>query len=107
LEDEHPVAWPEVDRMEFMAKVRLLTKLMKNTPETPGQSPYYGTLDADREVHNGLRELNSLRNRFIHYKAERVAIGSPEDPYEKLNKSPSIIKKLGRLCVYGLSIPKV
>jgi hypothetical protein len=107
LEDEHPVVWPEVDRMEFMAKVRLLAKLMKATPPSPARVPYDGSLDPGGLIFNGLQELNSLRNEFSHYKAKRVEMGSDQDPHEKLKKLPDIVRKLQGLRKYGPQIPTV
>ena len=106
LEDEHPVVWPEVDRMEFMAKVRLLAKLMRAMPYAPYLSPYDGTLDPGRQVYDGLLQLNRLRNQFVHYKVARVAIRAEKDPYVALNKLPAILEKISGMSKYGPQIPR-
>ena len=107
LEEVHPLIWPEIDRMDFMSKVSLLAKLLENLPVTGGRSRYDGALDAGRAEYGGLKELNKLRNDFSHYKAQEVEIYSPNDPYERLKKLPSIVKQLKALSKYGLSIPQV
>ncbi len=83
LQDEHRLSPGQVNKLHFVPRWEKLGELKRKKEIQPAG-----------ELWHALKQLNELRNHFIHYKAEAVEVFSDDDPYSMLEQVPTLVEKL-------------